>query len=104
MRPIGKRIAEALGIVDEIGAANYRQVYERMDGVIVENAGKYCQRAVGLGLMTVDRSVYPKQYQAVPGWREKVKPIQRIKPYIVRPAKVPYVPGKCDLQSVWGQP
>lgn len=73
---IGSRIIEACGIVEELGPASYRQVYERMEGVALENAGKYCERAVGHGLMTADRSVYPKRFSVVPGWTGKVKDLK----------------------------
>ncbi|MDP2369368.1 hypothetical protein [Rhodoferax sp.] len=38
----------------------------------LSNVSKYCDRAVQHGLMTVDTTVYPRLYSAVPGWRETV--------------------------------
>ena len=54
-QPIGKRINEVLEIVDELGPSSYRQVYERMDGVLIENAGKYCPPARGVGMKPFKR-------------------------------------------------
>lgn len=91
-RPIGDRIIEACNIVEERGTANYREVYEHMEGVALANAGKYCQRAVGLGFMTVDREVYPKRYSVVPDWREQIK--------AAKPAPVPAIEGCSKGESI----
>ncbi len=57
-----------------------------MSDVDIENVHKYCQRAVGLGLLTVDRSVFPKQYAVVDkivdsGIKERPRPAVRHEPH-----------------------
>lgn len=82
-RPIGERIKQVVTIVDEMGQATANQVLERMTGVCKHNVGKYCSRAVGLGLMTADRSAYRVVYRVIDGWREVVakrRPIERPAP------------------------
>ena len=100
---IGRKIMQACTIVEAHGSCTGAVAQPIMD-MAMANTFKCMSRAVGLGLLTVDRSSRPHHWVAVTGWRDKVALIQREKPYVVRPAKVPYVPGKCDLQSVWGQP
>lgn len=72
-RAIGFRIVEATGIVSAEGkACTARQVARLMTDQELSNVSKYCDRAVQHGLMTVDTTVYPRLYSAVPGWRETV--------------------------------
>lgn len=72
-RHIGSRIIECCRIVESLGTASYREVFERLDCVDVGNANKYCERAVSHGLMTVDRRVCPKRFSVVPGWMTKIE-------------------------------
>lgn len=67
----------------------------------LSNVIKYLSRSVGLGLLTVSRASRPHQFCVVAGWRQKIKPIARVQPYVVRPAKRG---AKNDfaLGSVWG--
>lgn len=64
-RPIGKRILQACEIVRQLGPSTTRQIGVHMPDVVTENVDKYCSRAVGCGLLTVDRTVRPKQYAVV---------------------------------------
>lgn len=75
-RHIGARIIECCKIVETLGAASYRQVFEHLNCVEPGNANKYCERAVSHGLMTVDLSVYPKQFRVVHGWPEKIEDLK----------------------------
>ena len=69
-RPVGARIIEACVVLERLGQpSTYGEVHALMQGVIRNNTSKYCQRAVGLKLMAVDRTVYPAHYSLVPGWR-----------------------------------
>ena len=97
-RPIGARIIEACEIVERHGICSSPTVTPLM-GIESTNAIKYLSRAVGYGLLTVSRDVRPHQYQVVAGWREKVKPIARVKPYTPRPP-APRVRTH-HLQAVW---
>ena len=70
IRPVGIHIIEACAVLEQLGQpSTYGQIHEHMDGVIRNSTSKYCQRAVGLQLMAVNRSVYPAHYSLVPGWR-----------------------------------
>ena len=89
-RPIGERIKQVVAIVDELGQANANEVLERMAGVCKHNVGKYCSRAVGLGLMTADRSAYRVIYRVTEGWREKLanrQPAKKPEPPVLDVAK-----------------
>ena len=100
-RPIGGQIFHACEAVERFGVCGSPDVQPIL-GVVNTNAIKYLSRAVGYGLLTVDRSTRPHQYRVVPGWREKVKPIARIQPYVVRPLKMKQTSLMVHLQSVWG--
>ena len=98
-RPIGARIFEACSVLERLGQpATYGQIHEHMDGVIHNNTSKYCQRAVGLKLMTVDRTVYPAQYSLVPGWRGNLR-AKVHKPRVVAPVHKAWTGGR--MASVW---
>lgn len=67
----GDRIQEVCEIVSNMGKATSAQVRSRMTGLpSSSNAAKYCSRAVGLGLMTVDQNASPMVYRVVTDWRE----------------------------------
>jgi len=100
-RPIGQRIIQACEIVERFGVCGSPDVQPIL-GVVSTNTIKYLSRAVGYRLLTVDRTCRPHQYRVVPGWREKVKPIQRVQPYVVRPAKAGQATRTAHLQAVWG--
>lgn len=74
-RPVGDRILDVLQITETLGAATAQQIRARMQNppVADSNVAKYCSRAVGLRLMTVDRSVRPMLFRVVPGWRSVIK-------------------------------
>jgi len=74
-RPVGHRIREVLEITESRGTANTTEIRLAMSGRVESaNVAKYCSRAVGLGLMTADRSNRQIRYEAVTGWRELVRP------------------------------
>ncbi len=100
-RPIGKQILRACEAVERLGVCTSPDVQPILN-VVSTNTIKYLSHAVGYRLLTVDRSCRPHQYRVVPGWREKVKPIARVQPYVVRPAKVMQTTRTAHLQSVWG--
>lgn len=82
-RPIGARIREVLEITEARGHANTTEIRQAMKGHVESaNVGKYCSRAVGLGLLTADRTQYPIVYRAVEGWREAIdaRPPSRRRP------------------------
>ena len=68
-RKVGARIREVLEIV-EAGAKTKPQIHKLLKTPMeASNLGKYCSRAVGLRLMTVDRSKCPMEFQVAPDWR-----------------------------------
>ena len=69
MRPIGNHVRRVMAILQERGPSTYLDVHAEMD-VCKQHSSKYCKRAVGLGLATVDATVYPRVYTAVPGWQD----------------------------------
>lgn len=73
-RPIGERIREVLTIAEEMGGATATQIRPWMNGPMeLSNAAKYCSRAVGLQLMTVDREAKPMVFRPVEGWRDLIE-------------------------------
>lgn len=68
-RPIGKRVIEAMEILERLGEATYTEVWEHMQDVCVrENASKYMVRSVEYGL--AERvGGKPVKYRPVRDWR-----------------------------------
>jgi hypothetical protein len=82
-RPIGTRIREVLEIADARGQANTTEIRLAMKGNVESaNVGKYCSRAVGLGLLAADRTQKPIVYRAIEGWRDEIdaRPPSRRRP------------------------
>lgn len=82
-RPVGARIREVLEITEARGQANTTEIRLAMNGYVESaNVGKYCSRAVGLGLLTADRTQHPIVYRVVEGWREAIdaRPPSRRRP------------------------
>ncbi len=101
MRLIGARIREACEILETTGPMSGAEMSRHMF-VVPQNAGKYCSRAVGLGLMTVDRwetnRIKYAEYSIVPEWREivlrhKVRKIET--PIVHKPSRW------AGVNSVW---
>ena len=71
-RPVGTHIRTICAILEQIGPATTRQIFETTDGTCVENVGKYASRAVGLGMASVQvGSRKPKDcnvYTVNPDW------------------------------------
>lgn len=71
-RPVGNHIRAICTVLEEIGPATTRQIFEKTDGISVENVGKYASRAVGLGMASVQvGSRKPKDcnvYTVNPDW------------------------------------
>lgn len=64
---IGIHIRHACKRLELIGVACYAAIFAET-GVRAKHAHCYCERAVKMGLMTVNREVRPAQYAVVPGW------------------------------------
>lgn len=70
-RPIGLRIRQVCETLQIAGPSTAKQVAE-MCQASVFNTKKYCDRAVGHGLLTCDASRKPTLYETVPDWHKKV--------------------------------
>ncbi|MBK5204344.1 MAG: hypothetical protein JJD98_02735 [Polaromonas sp.] len=97
-RRYGAHIPALCEIVEVIGPCSTGEVYAFSTAMTRPNVEKYCTRAVGLGLMTVDRSGRLKQWSVVPGWRDliDVHNTKTCKPVQQRPAKAHH------LHACWG--
>ncbi|MDP3793694.1 MAG: hypothetical protein Q8R07_02985 [Candidatus Uhrbacteria bacterium] len=102
---IGTRIVQALRAVELLQPCTVQQLMPHMPGVEWTNVDKYCSRAVGHGLMTVDRSVFPKQYRTVPGWQQQLDewavPTRGVKPAAQAPGTEPATVRRHPLEQVW---
>ena len=79
-RSVGNRIREVLAIV-EGGAVTTTQIRPLMNPPVAPaNVGKYCSRAVGMQLLTVDRSKFPMEFQVVPDWRKRLEKAKKHAP------------------------
>ena len=75
---VGKRIKQIVSIVESIGGATTRDIKDQLpDEPTTHTVGTYCSRAVGLGLMTADRSGYRIVFRAIDGWRDRARPQPR---------------------------
>lgn len=70
MRPIGHRVIEVMEALEKRGPSSYSQVMHSIGETCHQHTYKYCQRAVGLGLASVEGSK-PRIYTPLPGWRDK---------------------------------
>lgn len=100
---VGARIIEVCEILEEIGPSGSGDVVKAMeptqDGNKArnDNAGKYCSRAVVMGLLTVDKSPIGNRshyaiFTVAPDWRERIKG---------KPKATPKPPPKPKLKSVF---
>ena len=72
-----------------------------MPGIDRPNIDKYCSRAVGLGLMHVDRAKRPKAYIVQPDWREKISQFRPHRPTSMKRRQPK--PAIILLAEIWKQ-
>ena len=105
-RPVGERVKEACEIVEACGPCDYKLVSVWMEPGVLHNTHKYCNRAVELGLMTVETFPHDArtnaQFSIVPAWREvfaslSKQPIVRVA--LVKRAPAPKAPGRAPSQK-----
>tara|TARA_R110000868_G_C10480992_1_gene729285 strand:+ start:239 stop:574 length:336 start_codon:yes stop_codon:yes gene_type:complete len=76
---VGARIIEVCEILEEFGPSGTGEIAQEMaltESGEVSNAGKYCSRAVKMGLMTVAKSPVGYGYNVFtvkPDWRNRIK-------------------------------
>ena len=97
-RPVGARIVAICEVLDLYGAMAAREVFDAMEGVELTNVHKYCHRAVGLRLVSINRNAYPATFKTIPGWQEKLG-----RPYSPPMAKrsASSIPRGVRVASVW---
>ena len=92
MRPVGERIREACMTLEQHGPMGRASICDHLDGVKATHMGKYCARAVKLGLMTVDRGLNTMEnysvFTVVPEWRDIVDKRGSTKPAAKAPKPV----------------
>ena len=64
-RKVGARIIRCIEIIEQLGPSTARQVSQHIQEIDIENVHKYCSRAVGLRLLSVDRQRRPKIFRVV---------------------------------------
>lgn len=69
---VGTRILFALEMCEKLGTITSTDLFKAWGDQHQTNCHKYLSRAVGLRLMTVDRTTYPHTFHAVDGWRERI--------------------------------
>ena len=73
-RPIGARIRDVCAALEQYGPMGGSGLCDKINGIERSNMGKYCSRAVGLGLLTVERGLRQRTnysvFTVVPGWRD----------------------------------
>lgn len=72
-RPLGQQIRRVVAIVHNLGPCSYRQVSQKLAGAHVANVSKCLSRATSLGLLTTDRTVFPRTFTAVPDWQDRLE-------------------------------
>jgi hypothetical protein len=81
-REINDGIIELCTIIDHHGPMHRSRLLEKLPRLSGDDLRRYCTRAIGLRLMSIDREVCPFRYRVLSNWREKigdksVKPVQR---------------------------
>ena len=73
-RKVGQRVRQICQILQDIGPSGRASIRDHMPDIEPSNMGKYCARAVAMGLLTVEPGLGHKSnysiYSAVSNWRE----------------------------------
>lgn len=69
-RPIGERIRTLCEVLDKHGPSGIVNLRDQMPDVERPNLWKYCTRAVGLGLLSVNRDTGHSIFTVAANWRE----------------------------------
>jgi hypothetical protein len=100
LKRVGYRVLQVCEIVDRLGACRSSNVHDVL-GIDKDNIIKYLQRANGLGLIEVDRTVKPSIFRVTTGWRDML-PRPRTEPY-KRPATVRIAAGPMLATAIAAQ-
>jgi hypothetical protein len=74
-RKVGQRVRQICQVLQDIGPSGRASIRDHMPDIEPSNMGKYCARAVVMGLLTVEPGLGHKSnysvYAAAPNWRER---------------------------------
>lgn len=91
-RPVGERIRELCEHLEERGPLGVSALRGLMPDVERSNLGKYCSRAVGLGLLTVERRTGAREsrhvWTVVANWRNLVDQRRTTRIKLIEPRPV----------------
>lgn len=93
LKRVGARVVQVCEIVDRLKVCGSGAVHREL-GIDRYNVRTYLQRAVGMGLIKVDRTARLHTFRTTPGWRE----IVARRPEPVRIAVVPMLSGAMMAQ------
>jgi hypothetical protein len=93
---VGKRILFALEMCETLGTITSSHLLKEWADQHQTNCHKYLSRAVGLRLMTVDRTTYPHTFSLVDDWRERVYG-KKPRAYVRKTEEVKQVRGKSSV-------
>jgi len=99
-RPIGSNIRAVCALLEVHGVMTSGEIHRFMPDTDPATIRKYCSRAVGHKLVSVNRMSYPFTYKAIPGWQGKLGDAylpETIPNPIARPSK----PVMRRVASVW---
>jgi len=95
-KKIGRGIYAALEAIERIGGAGQAVAVTKEVGSKSKNMNCTLNRAVNRGLLRVDRDIYPRQFSAVPGWRDRVIPPEHCdEPYLDQAS------ASAELNNIW---
>ena len=99
-RPIGSNIRAVCALLEVHGVMTSREIHNFMSSTDPATIRKYCSRAVGHKLVSVNRMSYPYTYKAIPGWQGKLGDAYAPEP-IPTPMARPAKPLMRRVSSVW---
>ena len=103
-RRIGNRITQCCTEIAKHDIASHKVVALAHPDITTSDIRKYCDKAVLLGLMRVNRDEIPKRYSVIPGWMDRLCNKFVDTQYRVVTGEKPvsdYRPSKNRVSSVW---
>ena len=103
-RRIGNRIVQCCTEIAKYEIASHVVIALAHPDMKTSDIRKYCDKAVVLGLMRVNRDETPKRYSVIEGWMDRLCNKSVDKKYRIAAGKKPvsdYRPIKNRVNSVW---
>ncbi len=73
-RRVGARVRQICQVLQDIGPSGRASIGDHLPDIEASNLGKYCARAVAMGLLSMERGLGHKAnysvYSVAPNWRE----------------------------------